>query len=365
MLFSNTNKNGKVLIILNVESSAVHGSLVLFDETDAPKVLYTHSSTITWKPHTNSTYLIKTTEKALRENINMLIRQHNIQSEKDDIPKKISAIHYALSSPWLVSEAKVISMTFENETKISKEFILKLIEDERTKLLPSQSEPLKIFEEKIFDIKLNGYSLDDWQNKWAKSLDISFTVSIAGAHTVDRFASICEQIVKKNNIFFHSSLLLQFIGIEKFFHINRDYSILNVHGELTDIAIIRDKSCVFFGSFPIGTRTLIRKVSNSTKIDQQSADSLITLFTGGHLDVTVNKKGFLAIESIYEGWVRELGKTIDTSKYKVKTIEHIILTASAHENSLTMALSKIQPNIKITMASEIDLILIAIHSLDK
>ncbi|MFA6294857.1 MAG: hypothetical protein WC666_00345 [Candidatus Paceibacterota bacterium] len=370
MLFSNGN-NEKLVLLLGVESCAVHGSLILMEkdkiESNVPKVIFTCAIPVPWKPHTDSRYLIKTTEKAIREAVETTLRHLHIlssASKDNDLPKKISSVHFSLSSPWMISQAKLISTTFEKETKITHEYITELIEKERAKMIPSQSEPIRVVEEKIFDVRLNGYSISDWQNKEARKLDVSFTVSVVGTHTMERFASLCEHIVNPHKVRFHSSLLLQFIGAEKSLITDKNYAIIHVHGELTDVAIINDRACVFFGSYPFGTHTFIRKISASTKINHHVTDSMITLYTARRLDPVQNKKVYSSIENISGGWTGELSKVFSISTQKIQNFNKIILLACAHENCFAEILQKAYPKIKITLVSESNLLPVAIHSME-
>jgi len=367
MFFSSTNDE-KLVLILGVESGAVRGSLTLISPSCAPKVIFSHEALIPWKPHTDSRYLIKTTEKAVKETVEAsLQRLHMLYSDKKagDIPRKISSVHFAMSSPWIVSRAKLISVRFDKDTAVDRAYIMKLVGDERAKMIPEQSEPVRVVEEKIFDVRLNGYSVNDWQDKGARALDISFTVSVAGAHTIDRFAALCEHAVHPHQVHFHSSLLLQFIGIEKSLQTSENYAIIHVHGELTDVAMVHDRSCIFFGSYPFGVRTMVRKVAASTKTDGHAADSLIALYTGGKLDPAQDKKAGAVIESVSEGWAKELDKVLLLSPQDIRSSANIVISARAHEDSLAKMLHKLYPAVKITAISETDMLPIAINGMEQ
>jgi hypothetical protein len=355
MLFSKKTED-EVILILDVQSSVVRGSLVVLKPQAVPHVLFSYNAAIPFKAHTDSSFLIKMTLRAVGETVDAAVRHIHIRAAAEKIRMKVSDVHYVLSSPWIVSQAKMLSMTYLKDTKISKEFILGLIEKERAKLVPSQTEPVRVIEEKIFDVALNGYSVTDWHGKLTKKLDVAFTISVAGTRMIEHFIKECGKAVKPAHVFFHSSLLLQHMGTEKIFPARDSYSIIHVHGELTDVAVIRQHSCAYFGSFPVGVRTLVRKLSIATSSDEHAADSLLTLYTGGHIDETHGKKSRNAIENIAAGWISELKKMFTDAHLIPPPPISVILAAWAHDDFFAQILETTYPKVPITLLAVDDII---------
>ena len=199
-------------MILDVQSSVVRGSLVLMTLSAKPIVVFTHNSNIPGKAQFDVNYLIKTTLAAVGETISSAEKYLNILKHEKTLkplPHKISAIHYALLSPWIVSKAKVMSIDFDKKTKISSQYISGIIEKERSKMLPKSDEPIELIEQKIFDVRLNGYSVSEWENRETDRLEVSFAVSMAGVRMIESFVRECRGVVSQSHVHFHSSLLLQ------------------------------------------------------------------------------------------------------------------------------------------------------------
>ena len=52
---------------------------------------------------------------------NFLLRKY--RSEPREIPDKISSVQFILSSPWIISQAQVVSSSFEKNTRITNSLI--------------------------------------------------------------------------------------------------------------------------------------------------------------------------------------------------------------------------------------------------
>lgn len=342
MFFS--HKNGSLILILDVQSSIVRGTLVHMHPESKPRVLFTHNVGIAYKQHARSSYIVKAALEAISECVGESLRYlsqiHNIPKPEHGLPRDISAVHYVLSSPWVVSQAKTVAQTFDKETPVSKGYILKLVADERAKMSEKGGEDIRVIEEKVFDVRLNGYSVASWESRTTKNLEVSFLSSLAGGRMIERFIEACERAVGKSHVRFHSSLFLQHIGISKIMPDRASYALVHVHGELTDVALIHAHSCTFFGSFPFGIHTIIRTMARELKIDEQTADSTLTLSTQGSFDVARTKKEAAITENMSDGWIGEFRKLLKSNPASSGIPHHVVISARSHEDFFIQSFKK-------------------------
>jgi hypothetical protein len=358
MFLVNTTKDTLVLI-LDIQSSTVSGALVMPTTDGAQKIIFSHSVNIIGESKSDNARLIKSTLKAVRENtqaVNSYLHGQNFALKFPQVSKKISEVHYVLASPWIVSEAKVLSLKFEKDNEISKKYICDLIEKDRAAITSEISEPFRVIEQKIFDVRLNGYSVTVWENKKARALDVSFTISVAGTKMIQYFTDECTNMVSPHKIQFHSSLLLQYIGIENVLKHGPDYCLAHIHGDLTDVFIVKQNSCVFFGSFRFGIRTLINKIAKITNNHREAVDSLLTLYAGGKLDEAHNAKNIEVIDNMIGEWKNEFNKLLTESKIDFDHSLPIILNTISHEDCFVKVLKKLDPSVDITLLSTSDLL---------
>ncbi|MEN9524429.1 MAG: hypothetical protein RL536_498 [Candidatus Parcubacteria bacterium] len=344
-----SKKTGELILIIDVQSSIVRGTLVHMEKVATPTVLYTHNVRIPYKPRAQSGYIIKAALHAISETVTETGRflQAIVTTANHNIPHKISKVHYVLSSPWIVSQAKTLKLTFPEPKKVNKSYILGLISDERSKLGGSNQDDIRVIEEKVFDVRLNEYSVQNWDGRKTTDLEVSFVVSVAGGRMIDRFTDNCDHLVKRGSVQFHSSLFLQHLGIGKVMSDSSSYALLHVHGELTDIAIIRSNSCIFFGSYPFGTHSIMRTIARETKTDEQSAESTLTLSEKGQLDATHAQKELSIISDMEHGWIGELRKLLMTSSVLDSLPRHIIISAHSHEDFFIKSFNAAYPDHKL------------------
>ncbi len=355
-MFSSNKIDHKIILILDVQSSVIRSSLLIVGE-NIPKVIYTYSVDIRNTDKGDDSVLIKSTLKGISEAVQSSLRFVHHQENFSGYPhirRKIDTVHYVLSSPWIVSEAKVITKHFDKDTEISQKYVFDLIDEDRKEILKSE-EALQVIEQKIFDIKLNSYSVSDWQRKSAKNIDISFTISVASSKMVTFFIDQFKHIVHSNKIFFHSSLLLQYMSIEKVLEPGQNYCLIHVHGDQTDASLIRRKSCIFFGSYSFGVRNFIEKLSKETGNAYQASDSLLSLYVGNRLDTALGDKNISAIKKVADEWLGELKKMLLIQKHEIKPPMSVIITASFHDDCFVKVVKDSIPGVPVYVLSIDDL----------
>lgn len=345
-MFLAKKAENQLILILDVESTVICGSLAVITAGALPKVIFTHNVGIAHGLRMDNTHLVRATRKAISEIVQTVQQHIHIRHSIEnlpEIPRKISAVHYVLSSPWIVSEAKLMTMNFEKEVQVSKKYICELIEADRAKIVPTSAEPMQVVEQKIFDVKLNGYSVADWENKQTRSLNVSFTVSIASARMVEYFIDECRHLVHRKDVQFHSSLLLQYIGVEKILKPREDYYLVHVHGDYTDMFVVNKKTCVFFGSLHSGVRTIIGRIGTATNNNKQAVDSLLSLYTSGKLEDAHNKKNIEVVEEVVGDWYQKLSKLLAESGNEMSPSASIIINTLTHNDCFLKILRKINP----------------------
>ncbi|MFA6459111.1 MAG: hypothetical protein WCV79_01780 [Candidatus Paceibacterota bacterium] len=331
-MFFSEKKEDRVILLISVQSSMVRGTLVRDRAGELPLVMWSSSKAIRHREDADASYLPKATFTHVRNLSEEIARDYEAYRHSDpSLPAYIEEVHYALASPWILSHALTLSKKYDNAVPVSEKMILTIISDARSKFLPKDAKELAIVEEKIFDIRLNGYSISSWQGKTAHSLEISFATSAIEIKTEEKFREACGHIVRGNNIFFHSSLLLHHIGLQHIFPEKVSYVLVHVHGELTDVVVVENRMCTFFGSFPMGINTAIRQIALSANVTEQVADSMLTMYIGGRMDTAEKEKTRVIIETISAEWNAQFANLTGGYLSDEHLPETAILTSRSHE----------------------------------
>jgi hypothetical protein len=316
-MFSSKQKTRpELVLILDVQSSLVRGALVLLSAAN-PEIIFSSECAIPFRVGTDSSFLIKAALKSVGEMTGLCLRYiHAARALKGStLPKKISAVHYVLSSPWLTSQARTLDVSFPRKTVVTRAYILGMIEKQSNAGLAAAKDKYTVIEQKISDVRLNGYSIAAWEKKEATELSVSCVISIAGRRMSDLFVEACGHVVSGHHVFFHSSLVIQHIGIRLVMPERTSYTLIDIHGELTDITVVHQQSCVFFASIPVGSDTAVRNIAAVTRTDAGTAQSLVNLYMKKALDDANRDKGGQAVDAAGLAWVRELRKALEGSEY--------------------------------------------------
>jgi hypothetical protein len=333
MLLSKRPSN-KVILLLGIQSSIVRSTLVLLEEGKPPCLKYIETYNITYQAHTGTSRLIKSTLKTLREAVDAATKYLHAESHNQPgagIPKKVSEVHYILSSPWIVSKARTITEKFPKPVIVSRNLIMNIISEARKKDDTSDSPDIEVIEEKIFDVHLNGYSVEEWEGKSTSELSISFAVSVAGTVMIEKFREICRHIVHSGSVHFHSALLLEYIGLHIIRPNQNDYILIHAHGELTDVVVVDRGMAVFFASFPRGVNTIIRSLGNALDVAPTVAESMLNLHKEANSDKHNDKTAGI-IQNMADGWIGELAKLYKNAAYTRALPKTAIVSARSHED---------------------------------
>ena len=351
MFFSSRN-NDDLVLILDIQSGMARSALVLYKEGQVPKAMFVYSRVIPHRVSSSSKNIIDAILKATSNSIDEALRYLSLLKNSKDgpknIPHKISSVHYILSSPWILSEAKRLEANFKSGRIVKEDMIFHMVSEEREKMAEDVKAKGKVMsvEEKIFDVKVNGYSITNWQNKVANSLSVSFVTSISGTKMVERFKDLCTHIVHGHKVFFHSSLLLQHIAINEINPKKETYVIIHAHSEITDIVEVDKHSCVYFSTYPIGTQTMLRMFAKESKMDIQTAASALNM----HNAVIIargSEKNAEYIEKVNERWFKQLEASLSTGPLPLSGAVTFIVSSQERQSDIAAIIRAKYPKSKI------------------
>lgn len=288
-------------ILVEVQSASVIGSLVAFSDRSVYVIAeYTKPlSHSTRPPHVDG---LEKLEKAVKEVISESTKEFikNIVSVGEDA--KISSVHFILSSPWILSQASIASKTFEKNTLINTKLIDSIIASKQIQISSQKIKELQVIDKSILNISLNGYSVRLWEGKKAEKIDISIIVSASSGKIVSALDRATKDVLPHAKIYKHSSLIMQFISSMSKVPHDASHTVVNIHGQVTDIMSVGRHGEIFFGSFPMGTSTLVNMASKALKVGGKAAESIVKLHTDMYIDPTFGKKSRQSIDSIMSRW---------------------------------------------------------------
>jgi len=346
-------KSEDLVLVLDIQSSIARSSLILISDVAKPRILFTHNTPIDRREEADSDTVINMTIVATKEAIDAAAKYlYAARKSEAEIPTKVSEVHYVLSSPWIMSHAKRVTVDFKKKTKLTKSILSSIIRAEREKMISetkAEHNAIEV-EEKVFKIELNGYEVSKWQGRDADSISVSFVTSISGNKMVEKFRAVCGHTVKKHNIHFHSSLLLQHVGVSRIFPTKDTYAIIHVHGEITDVVAVQEHACILFGTYPIGVHTILRSFAKESGMDVNTAASTLKMQSTGVLEEAHNTNG-IQLESVEYGWTNALDNIFKMNMVTFGNSAPFIISAFERQEDFVRILKKKYPNSRIEVLS--------------
>ena len=295
-------------LILDIESGCVRGSLVKYGH-----VLFTTTVLGSYGVPTDSKNVLSLTLKALDQVADMVAKKGLPQVRYAGIVDPIDHIDYVLSSPWIISTAKQISITYPKATEVTKKAIQSGVRTAREEIKEKNKtlgSDLVGIEEKIFEIKINGRPVTEFEHKMARTLEIAFVITLCPKTILDRINAVCEKHFRVSKRYYHSSLLLQYAAFRAVNPSYDNYAIVHVHHELSDSMVVRDGMSFSIASIPFGTRTLIKKMADNLGQSESLVESTLALVGQGHYHKEHHDKTAASIRAAVSGWTRVLSPTL-------------------------------------------------------
>ena len=348
-LFSN-KKKGVLSIILDIQSGLVRGALIEdcqdSEENGKIRIKSVVTRSISSKTNIqNSEHLTKRILKLVAEVVEHL--------NKDAGSNEITKVSYILSSPWIFSKLKTVKINYSRETEITSKTLSDIVKEEvKNNTTTSDVKPI---EQKIFEIKLNGYPTTTYDGKKAHSLDVSVSTSFSSISFLNKVTAVVERHTRIKKSEFYSALLLQYTALREILKGKSEFIFIHCHNELTDIVIVKDNLCKHIASFPFGVSTFLRKISSGTGESIESSDSLLSLYQGDKLSETEKERVGKIVNPLLEEWSNFCIQSFQDIFDPTTTPRTVYLAAHSHFDLFKNSLAHQPPyNFNVELYDSVD-----------
>ncbi len=294
-------------LVIDIQSDVIEGTLIKFPPKatpEPPQILYAASLFIPRKANIDGDYLTKMMIRTINDLVLLVIKE-----TKGVTTESIQSIHYILSSPWVISRAKTVQIEYEMDTEITDNVIKEVVDADRKDLIEKNESDMVFVEQKIFDVQLNGYSLEHYQGKRAKSLKVSFAFTLSSDKIIKKIQGEVLQHLHVKKEYFHSAILLQYLSSRSMAAEGEEYVVLHIHGEMTDVVVVKKGFSSYLATFQFGTSTLTRKVSHSMNTSFEMTSSTLAMYLDKKLNEEEQKKVETILMPILRGWQSECTST--------------------------------------------------------
>lgn len=284
------------VVVLDIFSGGVSGVVVLKNRKKLPLVLATNTKTFRTREKISPDRFYREMIEAI-DGVCLAL-----QSKTKIIPAKIYCI---LSVPWSHGEIKSVHVVRDKEFYFTDTFAEKIMNEEISKFQKNNSKHSKIIDKKITKISLNGYTVKSPHGQKTKSVEIDFFLSVSPNAVVE---AIQDKINKtfKSKILFTSQMLSDYIFVRNFLPTTKEFAVLNVGAEVSEVLISKNEFLVGTAFFPFGTKSILRKISEILNKTEGETESLLRLHVSGLLDEDISVDFKKALNVALDMWQSEL-----------------------------------------------------------
>ncbi|MDD5721447.1 MAG: cell division FtsA domain-containing protein [Candidatus Pacebacteria bacterium] len=307
-IFSKLQEKNKLMLVFNVSSSSVDGAIFEAQSSGIPKIIFSVKEPIKIEEKVDIDNFLSSTIKSLE------IVVEKIYKAGLGAPSEIFCV---LSSPWCISQTRIINLKkntpFVFTEKLADELIqkeIKLFEEEHMLKYGNSDNRVRMIELKNIKILLNGYEAPQSLNKKTKELEMNIFVSMSGEQVLKKIEDTISKYFHFKQIKFASFLLSFFTIVRDMYLEQENFLLLKIGGEMTDISMIKKNTLRESASFPLGCNFLIRGVASELGCSMNEAESFISLFKNGHAEESVAKKLASVLNKLRTEWLKEFQNSL-------------------------------------------------------
>jgi cell division ATPase FtsA len=311
-------------LVFNIGSGSVTGSVIRFTEKPGVDVLYYSQEIIP-------------IQKEVSASKHLELMKASLTSLVVKIPQKgwkIKNVYYIFSSPWSTSQTKTIRLKENKSFRLSESYLKRVIDEAQKK--SNITTEGKIIEQKIIQIKTNGYIVNEFKNELVKDAEISLFYTVVPENILKEIEGIVNKSFVVKNTWCHSVSLSIFSVVRDLFPQYEDFIYLDISEEMTDISVVREGVIMSNISLPFGRNEFVRELAEKLKVTEIIADSMIKMNSLKSHDQLAVLAFTSALNEIVKNWSDQISQAFDNFKTKLYLPNTIFFVAT---NDLTTLLS--------------------------
>lgn len=248
---------------------------------------------------------------------------------------------FVLASPWCAVQTKVVNVKEPAPFEVTKAFLDKIVSaHERMFESETPGAGLQPIEERVTQVRLNGYEVADPYGKRASEAEVSIFVSLAPKAVVDKVLDAAGMAARHcaRRRAFASFSLASFTAARDVYHERDDFAFIDVGSALTDVSVARGGLVSATASFPTGSAAIIATVAKAFATTPAEAESLIRLVQEGHADKAVEEKVRPVLDKAADGWLADVKESLSGLALKAAPHDAFVLVEGSESGALAGAL---------------------------
>jgi len=247
-------------------------------------------------------------------------------------------IYVILGAPWYAAQVRSVRKEQAADGLITKRTISDIVSEETRKFKAEElaryegaGEEVTMVEEELVRVALNGYETTNPYGKRARVIELSLLLSLSPQIVTKKIQSLAASVFHRHDVSFHSFLFASSIVSRDLFALHENFLLIDVSGEVTDIACVKGGSLSHLLSFPVGHAHFLRSVALKLSLSIEEARSLVSLEASGKLEEKTRERLMPALDAARTSWVRSLDAALFELSAGDLLIPHTVVCISLPE----------------------------------
>jgi len=231
---------------------------------------------------------------------------------------KIHRSQVIFSAPWYTCETKTVKVEHESPIVVTAELLDKILKDEMEKFATETqdrarskiTQNLQVIEKRVISTRLNGYESSNPFGKKATRVELTFFVSLVSAHVLSAIQKVIDSHFHISQAEMSTFPLAAFTVFTGSLPKLKDFLIVDVRGEVTDLTLVQDGILMDNVSFSQSKNSLVRSVSDNLQQSFHGALSSLKIVLRNHGTAKFQDGIGKLIESFKTAWSDLYIKTI-------------------------------------------------------
>ncbi len=266
-------------VVVDVGSASITIAIVASDPNEElPKIIWSYKERMAVSNKNNILSAAKNIATATINAFLMLGSEGLLALKSYDKTAKVVSCAVAISAPWSYTVTKTISSSDTEPFVVTNEIINKMIitaKQQATSLIENnevfEKLGLEVISEATISIEANGYNISHIKNQEVNELAISHVTNIVQKHLVDVIRESHGKIIPKAELSLQAFMFNSYLALRALTTDIAEICIIDVSGDATEIAIVRDGILTYVTHMPYGHYSLAREVSDLCGIPYEEA----------------------------------------------------------------------------------------------
>jgi len=246
----------------------------------------------------------------------------------------IAEVKCFLSSPWYLSKTKISKENFETPKEFTEAVMKEIYKRETDKVVNDpellSSGDTEMLEAENILTKLNGYESSDPFGKKANTIEVALFVSLSSKSVLGSIRSAIKGYFTSSTVKFHSFSFASFVVVRDIFH-EKNFLLLDISGESTDVIIVRDNLLEKAVPLPMGRNFFLRGLAKNLGITLAEASSKFRLAESEMLNAEAHKEVLKASSEMGETWRMGLQNIFSELSKESKFLPHNVFVMADDE----------------------------------